>query len=128
MKLFGKIGLTLSMIKFPHSVFALPFALIAFFWAEKGGFDAKALILIIVAMVSARSVAMTANRIIDLKFDVRNPRTRKWPLAKGELSVFFAVSFLAANLVIFETAAYFLNSLCFFLSPLALVLVVVDLA
>jgi len=116
----NKLSLTLSMIKFHHTVFALPFALIAMFWAAGGLPPVRTVLLILLAMVSSRSLAMTANRIADIEYDRRNPRTSDWPLASGELSVTFAWVFLALNLLIFEFSAYFLGKLCFYLSPVAL--------
>ncbi len=120
MGVLKKIGLTLSMIKFHHTVFALPFALIAMFWAAGGVPSMRTLFLILLAMVSSRSLAMTANRIADIEFDKRNPRTMEWPLASGELSLSFAWLFLALNLLLFVLSAYLLNALCFYLSPVAL--------
>lgn len=120
MGVLKKIGLTLSMIKFHHTVFALPFALIAMFWAVGGVPSVRTLFLILLAMVSSRSLAMTANRIADIEFDKRNPRTMEWPLASGELSLSFAWLFLALNLLLFVLSAYLLNDLCFYLSPVAL--------
>lgn len=120
MGVLKKIGLTLSMIKFHHTVFALPFALISMFWAAGGLPSIRTLFLILLAMVSSRSLAMTANRIADIEFDKRNPRTMDWPLASGELSLSFAWLFLSLNLVLFVLSAYLLNDLCFYLSPVAL--------
>lgn len=120
MGVLKKIGLTLSMIKFHHTVFALPFALISMLWAAGGLPSMRTLFLILLAMVSSRSLAMTANRIADIEFDKRNPRTMDWPLASGELSLSFAWLFLSLNLVLFVLSAYLLNALCFYLSPVAL--------
>lgn len=120
-----KIKLVFSMIKFHHSVFALPFALIAYFWASNGRIDLKTFLLVIVAMVSARSAAMTANRIIDYKFDILNPRTKEWPLSKGKLSKSFAYSFMVTNFFVFEISAFILNKMCFYLSPLALFFLII---
>lgn len=120
MGVLKKIGLTLSMIKFHHTVFALPFALIAMFWAAGGVPSVRTLFLILLAMVSSRSLAMTANRIADIEFDKRNPRTMEWPLASGELSLSFAWLFLSLNLILFVLSTYLLNALCFYLSPVAL--------
>lgn len=122
---FKMVKLTLSMIKFHHSIFALPFALIAYFWATKGGFETKSFFLVLLAMVSARSAAMAANRLIDYKFDIKNPRTAKWPLSKGEISKKFTFFFLFFNILIFELSAYFLNEMCFYLSPVALFFLII---
>ncbi len=120
-----KVKLTLSMIKFHHSIFALPFALISYFWATNGVFDSRTFFLILLAMISARSVAMTANRIIDYKFDIKNPRTINWPFSKGEISKSFAFSFLFLNLIIFDLSAFLLNRVCFYLSPVALFFLII---
>ena len=89
----NRIRIVLEMIKFEHSVFALPFALVGALLAARAGgaFPSwRQLLWIIVAMVGARSAAMTMNRIADLEFDRRNPRTANRALPKGELSVGFA--------------------------------------
>jgi len=125
LKYFEKIKLTFSMIKFHHSIFALPFALISYFWASQEGFDLRIFLLVVLAMVSARSVAMTLNRIIDFKYDAKNPRTKNWPLSKGELSKTFAYSFAILNFLLFEISALMLNKMCFYLSPLALFFLII---
>src|ERR1700720_3866391 len=89
----GRLRIVLEMIKFEHSVFALPFALVGALLAARdaGRFPTLWQILwIVVAMVGARSAAMTVNRIADLAYDRRNPRTAKRALATGQLSVGFA--------------------------------------
>ncbi len=126
--ILNKIWLTLEMIKFEHSVFALPFALTAALLAlrEQGfatGNLAWRLSWIVVAMVGARSAAMTFNRILDAELDARNPRTRGRHLPAGTLSKGFAWLFLAAAAALFLVAAKALNPLCFKLAPLALAIV-----
>jgi 4-hydroxybenzoate polyprenyltransferase len=111
------------MIKFEHSVFALPFALVGALLAAhaNGGLPTwRQIAWIVVAMVGARSAAMTINRIADLEFDRRNPRTANRALPAGELSVSFAWAFtiLASALLVF--AAWRLNPLALKLSPVAL--------
>lgn len=108
------------MIKFEHSVFALPFALLGALLAADGWPTAAELLWIIVAMVAARSAAMTFNRIVDREVDAANPRTRGRALVTGALSVRFAWGFLAAAIAVFELAAWRLNHLALLLSPLAL--------
>lgn len=120
MALFKKIYTLLSMIKFHHSIFALPFAFLSYFWATEGKLYPKSFILVLLAMVSARNVAMTANRIIDYQYDIKNPRTMNWPYSRGEISKRFALNFVTINILIFETVALLLNRTCFFLSPIAL--------
>jgi 4-hydroxybenzoate polyprenyltransferase len=118
----AKFRTTLEMIKFEHSVFALPFALTGALLAVRGWPTWRQLLWIIVAMVAARSAAMTFNRIADLKFDARNPRTRMRPLITGKLSLRFAVVFTVISCAVFVLAASQLNDLAFKLSPVALVI------
>ena len=119
----------LEMIKFEHSVFALPFALTGALLAARyapiagtaSGLPSwRQIAWIIVAMVGARSAAMTMNRIIDLRYDRENPRTRMRALATGALTVSFAWTFAAAAAAVLVIAAWQLNPLAFKLSPVAL--------
>ena len=119
---FLRLYHVLEMIKFQHTVFALPFALLAMLWAGKGWPGWRTFLLILAAMVGARCAAMTFNRIADLRFDRENPRTAKWSLSSGAVSVAFAWGFLLASVALLEVAAYLLNPLCFALSPAALLL------
>jgi 4-hydroxybenzoate polyprenyltransferase len=125
-----KTRLTLEMIKFEHSVFALPFALTGALlaWREEG-FPPAALWtklpLIVVAMVAARSVAMSFNRILDAEIDGKNPRTRTRHLPSGVLSHSFSWGFLAVSALVFVLAAGALNTLCLRLAPVALGIVMV---
>jgi 4-hydroxybenzoate polyprenyltransferase len=124
----GRIRTVLEMIKFEHSVFALPFALVGALLAERAGRTgwppAKAiawqLAWIIVAMVSARSAAMTMNRMADVRYDAANPRTRNRALPKGLLSMRFALAFTLVSAAVLVVAAWQLNRLALELSPLAL--------
>lgn len=118
-----KLRLTLRMIRIEHSVFALPFALISALVAARGVPSPATLAWILVAMIAARSAAMGFNRLADRKFDRLNPRTHKWPLAAGMLSVGFVGSFVVACSLILIYAAYRLNPLALALSPVALVIV-----
>ncbi len=116
------------MIKFEHSVFALPFALTAALLAIRQTGPAPSEIAaklagIVVAMVGARSAAMTFNRIVDAKIDARNPRTRQRQLPAGALSVRFAHGFFLASCAVFLLAAAALNAMCLQLAPLALAVV-----
>jgi 4-hydroxybenzoate polyprenyltransferase len=122
------LRLTLDMIKFEHSVFALPFALTGALLAYRdGGFDftgAPATILwIIVAMVGARSAAMAFNRLVDAEIDARNPRTKIRHIPAGLLTRAFCWGFTAASSAVFLFAAWELNTLCFRLAPIALLIV-----
>jgi 4-hydroxybenzoate polyprenyltransferase len=112
------------MIKFEHSVFALPFALVGALLAARatihGWPSLRQVLWIIVAMVGARSAAMTMNRIVDLRYDKENPRTKTRALATGALSVSFAWAFTIAAVGLFFVAAWQLNPLALKLAPLAL--------
>ena len=127
-RFFRKLRLTLEMIKFEHSVFALPFALTAALLAIREtrpspGEIAWKLGWIVVAMVGARSAAMTFNRIADIELDARNPRTRMRHLPSGMLTGRFAWGFFAASVAVLLVAAWMLNPLCVKLAPLALAVV-----
>jgi 4-hydroxybenzoate polyprenyltransferase len=122
----GRIRTVLEMIKFEHSVFALPFALTGALLAARathqGWPTLRQFFWIVVAMVAARSAAMTLNRIVDLRYDRENPRTRQRALATGALSVSFAWVFTLVAVAIFIVAAWRLNSLAFKLAPVALLI------
>ena len=126
--MWKRLRLTLEMIKFEHSVFALPFALTGALLAiREGGLDgaeiARKLAWIVVAMVGARSAAMAFNRLVDADVDARNPRTAMRHLPRGRLSRAFAWSFVAIATVLFFVAAGELNRLCLRLAPVALAVV-----
>ncbi len=120
---FSRLFTVLDMIKFHHTVFALPFAFLAMAWAAGGWPGWRICAGVLLAMVGARSAAMTFNRLADRKFDVLNPRTSRWPLSTGAVSLPFAWGFFAASLALYFAAAWLLNPLCFALSPLALAVV-----
>src|ERR1700729_712887 len=110
-----------------HSVFALPFALIAAFtamWADSRSVHWVQLLLIVVAMVSARTVAMAGNRILDRRFDALNPRTARRELVTGVVSVATAWRGFAVALVIFGVSAGLLGWLPLLLSPVAVALLI----
>jgi 4-hydroxybenzoate polyprenyltransferase len=106
----------LDMIKFEHTVFALPFAFIGALLAANGLPPARQSAWIVMAMVGGRSAAMAFNRIADLQYDRLNPRTSGRALPQGNLSVQFALVFTAAMSTIFVFAAWELNRICFYLS------------
>lgn len=111
---------TLEMIRIEHSVFALPFAMIGALLAARGWPTGHQILWIVVAMVGARSAAMSFNRLIDRKFDAQNPRTAGRALPAGQLSVRFVAVFALFSSAVLVFAAYQLNSLAFRLSPVAL--------
>ncbi|NCT76283.1 MAG: UbiA family prenyltransferase [Chitinophagaceae bacterium] len=124
----------LSLIKFSHTIFAMPFAMIGFFlgvvsvekethsnpWYMRYGLT---FVLVILCMVFARSAAMAFNRYLDRRFDARNPRTAIREIPAGILNANSVLLFTIANSVLFIVAAYFINPLCFYLSPVALLVV-----
>jgi len=120
----GRMGTVLEMIKFEHSVFALPFALTGALLAARatahGWPTLRQIVWIIVAMVAARTAAMTMNRIADLRYDKENPRTKMRALATGALSISFAWMFTTAAVALFFLAAWQLNLLALKLAPVAL--------
>ena len=114
------LRLTLEMIKWEHSVFALPFALCGAMLAAGGFPRPHQLTWIVVAMVAARSAAMAFNRLADAKIDAANPRTRSRALPSGTLTTGFVASFVLISCAILVLAAWQLNRLAFLLSPIAL--------
>ena len=115
-----------SFVRFSHTVFALPFALAAMIVAardHRGWPGWKTFGLILVAMVGARTCAMAFNRIVDRKFDALNPRTKNRHLPAGQISLASAISLCLVSAAGLVAASYFLNPLCFYLSPVALAMV-----
>jgi 4-hydroxybenzoate polyprenyltransferase len=121
--LFRNLAITLEMIKWEHSVFALPFALAGAMLAAGGLPQRRQLVWIIVAMVAARSAAMAFNRLVDASLDAANPRTRGRALPAGLLSAKFVAGFVVLSSALLMVAAWQLNHLAFVLSPLALAIV-----
>jgi 4-hydroxybenzoate polyprenyltransferase len=123
MSFVQSLRITLEMIKFEHTVFALPFALLSAVLAAGGWPQRSKLFWIVVAMVGARSAAMAFNRIADWHIDAENPRTRMRALPAGLLSQTFVVLFTVAASLVFVFAAAQLNRLCLWLSvPVLLIL------
>lgn len=115
-----------SFVKFSHTVFALPFALTGFFIAvqlHQYAFEWKLLVLVLVCMVAARNAAMGFNRWADRYFDKENPRTAVREIPAGLISPGRAMAFVLVNCLLFIMATYFINPLCFFLSPVALLVI-----
>ena len=121
----AKFSNYLSLVKFSHTVFALPFAFIGFFLASQNyPTDWPTLLLVVLCMVFARSAAMAFNRFIDRDIDLKNPRTatiREIP--NGTITPKSAMWFVILTSLCFVTTTYFINSLCFILSPVALVII-----
>ena len=124
--MFSLINKWLSFVRFSHTIFALPFALAAMLVAarENRGWPGwRTFGLILAAMVCARTCAMAFNRIVDRKFDALNPRTKNRHLPSGQISLASAISLCALSAAGLVAASYYLNPLCFYLSPVALVMV-----
>ena len=117
----------LSLIKFSHTIFALPFALIGFTLAvsqKEYAFTWDKLLLVLLCMIFARSAAMAFNRYIDRDVDSANPRTAKIrEIPNGTIKKESALRFVIVNCILFMGATYLLNSLCFLLSPIALLVI-----
>jgi 4-hydroxybenzoate polyprenyltransferase len=117
------LRVTLEMIKWEHSIFALPFALCGAFLAAGGIPSWRQLVWIVVAMVAARSAAMAFNRLADASIDAANPRTQSRAIPAGALSKGFVASFVLISCAVFVLAAWQLNRLTLLLSPVALAVV-----
>lgn len=117
----------LSLIKFRHTIFALPFAIIGFTLAvcqKEYAFTWDKLLFVIICMIFARSAAMAFNRYIDRDIDSANPRTTKIrEIPNGTIKAGSALRFVIVNCIMFIWSSYLLNSLCFLLSPLALLVI-----
>lgn len=115
-----------SLIKFSHTVFALPFAMIGFFLAVHHtgqGIPFRLLALVLLCMVFARSAAMAFNRYLDRDVDERNPRTRSREIPAGVISPRAALSFVIISSALFVACTWFINPVCFALSPVALAVI-----
>jgi 4-hydroxybenzoate polyprenyltransferase len=125
-KLINTVVNYFSLVRFSHTVFAMPFALIGFVLAvsdERYSFNLKLLLLIILCMVFARNAAMGFNRIVDRKFDSINPRTKGREIPAGKIRPESAAVFVTVNSVLFVITAGFINTLTLLLSPVALVII-----
>ncbi len=124
--MFSTLNKWLSFVRFPHTAFALPFAFAAMAVAaraRRGWPGWRTFGLIVAAMVCARTCAMAFNRIVDRKFDALNPRTASRHLPAGQITLASAVTLCALSAAGLVGASYLLNPLCFYLSPVALVVI-----
>lgn len=119
-KTFAKVGIFLEMIKFTHTIFALPFAFTGALLAAGGFPSLRQTIWIILAMVGARTAAMAMNRLIDAEIDARNPRTAVRAIPAGLIGKGLTFIFIIASVALLLFSAYMLNPLCLTLSPIAL--------
>ena len=117
----------LSLVKFSHTIFALPFAMIGYVLAilDDGDFSKYGftLVLVILCMVFARNAAMSFNRFIDRDIDARNPRTAGREIPTGIISARNALIFVVLNAILFIATTYWINPICFYLSPVALLVI-----
>lgn len=116
----------LSLVTFTHTIFAMPFAFIGFFLAVNttlNPFSWFKLVLMILCMVFARNAAMAFNRYLDREIDAKNPRTKTRDIPAGRISATNALLFTIVNCLLFISATWLINKLCFFLSPIALIVV-----
>ena len=116
----------LSLVKFSHTIFALPFALVGYFLAiNLPGYDFqwKTFVLVLLCMVFARNSAMAFNRYLDRDIDGKNPRTAVREIPAGILSAQKVLIFVVVNVLAFIMTTYFINSICFYLSPIAIAVV-----
>lgn len=116
----------LSLVKFSHTIFALPFAMVGYFLATlelNTGFSGYTFLLVLLCMVFARSAAMAFNRYLDRSIDERNPRTASREIPAGIISPRSALTFVAINSLLFMATTWLINPLCFALSPVALLVI-----
>jgi 4-hydroxybenzoate polyprenyltransferase len=118
--MLNKIKILLEMIKFKYTVFALPFALMGTFLAARGIPPIMVFFWVIIAMIGARTAAMTFNRIVDHRFDAANPRTSKRAIPAGEVSTAESWFMVVASSVLFFGACWMLNTLALIIAPFAL--------
>ncbi|NOQ27436.1 MAG: 4-hydroxybenzoate octaprenyltransferase [Bacteroidales bacterium] len=121
-----KVKNYLSLVKFGHTIFAMPFALIGYFLAlhqTKSEFEWKLLLFVILCMIFARNAAMAFNRFIDREIDVKNPRTAIREIPAGIINAKSAFLFVIINSILFIITTYFINTLTFKLSPIALLII-----
>ncbi|MGR3310779.1 MAG: UbiA-like polyprenyltransferase [Candidatus Brocadiales bacterium] len=123
LSIVGKVFAFLNLIKFSHSIFSMPFVVMSAFLAEKGMPSLRQFVIIIIALVSARSCAMAFNRLVDVKYDIHNPRTAYRVALQEKIGSHTIWFFMIGCAIIFILSAWALNHLALFLSPLALLII-----
>lgn len=125
MTVLNRVGDFLSLVKFSHTIFALPFALLGFFLGvlDAGSWTGWQLLWVLLCMIFARSAAMAFNRWLDRDIDGKNPRTAVREIPAGTISSRSALAFVVVNCILFMVAAGMLNQLCLVLSPVALLVI-----
>jgi len=121
-----KIKKYLSLVKFSHTIFSLPFAVVGFFmgitYTEETP-DPIVYIAVLLCLIFARNAAMGFNRWADRRFDLLNPRTQNREIPTKKISETSAVAFILINILLFIVSTYFINTICFYLSPVALFII-----
>ncbi|MDR1582718.1 MAG: putative 4-hydroxybenzoate polyprenyltransferase, partial [Prevotellaceae bacterium] len=126
MQIYKSVKHFFSLVKFSHTIFAMPFALVGFCWAwheSSSGFLWKTLLLVLLCRVFARNSAMGFNRYIDREYDKRNQRTKNREIPAGAVSPAAALIFVVVNCILFCLTTLFINELAFYLSFVALAIV-----
>ncbi len=118
--MLNKLQVMLEMIKFKHTVFAMPFALMGAFLADRGLPSVRVFLWVVVAMVGARTAAMTFNRIVDRRFDAANPRTEKRAIPAGEVTLGESWLMVIGSSFVFFGACWMLNTMALIIAPIAL--------
>ncbi|MGB9766805.1 MAG: UbiA-like polyprenyltransferase [Sulfurihydrogenibium sp.] len=123
--MINKIKTYFELIKFSHTIFALPFAVSSVFIVEKGIPEIEKMFWIVMALVFARTAGMAFNRYIDAPIDKMNPRTKNWPSAKGEVKPWEMMALGLISSILFMFSSYNLNMLAFWLSPVVILLLLI---
>ena len=124
LEFFQKVFGLLELVKFPHTVFSLPFAIMSAFLAAQGMPSPRELLLILGALVMARNCAMGFNRLADVQYDSTNPRTRQWYVLQHQVGRPTLLAFTLVSALLFVGLSRALNQLAFLLSPVALIVIV----
>ncbi|WP_456399432.1 UbiA-like polyprenyltransferase [Persephonella sp.] len=123
--MINKLKLYANLVKFEHTIFALPFVLASVFILEKGLPDLEKIFWIIIAAVSGRTAGMAFNRFFDLPFDKKNPRSRNWVSVTGAVKAGEILFIAVVSSAVLVFSAYQLNILAFYLSPIAILLLII---
>ncbi len=123
--MINKIKTYLELIKFSHTIFAIPFGLSAVFIIQNGIPSVEKIFWILMALIFARTAGMAFNRYIDVPIDKMNPRTKNWPSAKGEVKPWEMMALGVVSSILFMYCAYRLNMLAFWLSPVVILLLLI---
>lgn len=123
--MINKIKTYLELIKFSHTIFAIPFGLSAVFIIQNGIPSVEKIFWILMALIFARTAGMAFNRYIDVPIDKMNPRTKNWPSAKGEVKPWEMMALGVVSSILFMYCAYMLNMLAFWLSPVVILLLLI---